>query len=109
MKTDNTAKSVASGCQAQNSAGGENHKGRQKQEYQDNTDRIEIERSFSLGKRCYGMELFVTKLKQTQLTSIALSVFVMNLFKIHQRVLFVLFYMYDYFIAQPDWLTPKRA
>ncbi len=26
-----------------------------KQEYQDNTDRIEVERSFSLGKRCYGI------------------------------------------------------
>ena len=28
-----------------------------KQEYQDNTDRIEVERSFSLSKRCYGMDL----------------------------------------------------
>ena len=26
-----------------------------KQEYQDNTDRIEVERIFSLSKRCYGM------------------------------------------------------
>ncbi len=26
-----------------------------KQEYQDNTDRIEVERTFSLSKRCYGM------------------------------------------------------
>ena len=53
-----------------------------KQEYQDNTDRIEVERAFSLSKRCYGMGLIVTKLEETQLTTIALSVFVTNLFKI---------------------------
>ena len=29
-----------------------------KQEYQDNIDRIEVERSFSLSKRCYGMVLY---------------------------------------------------
>lgn len=80
-----------------------------KQENQDNTDRIEVERSFSLGKRCYGMGLIVTKLEQTQLTSIALSVFVMNLFKIHQRILFALFYIYDYFMIWTDWSSPKRA
>ena len=43
-----------------------------KQEYQDNTDRIEVERSFSLSKRCYGMDLIRTKLYDTTLTSIAL-------------------------------------
>lgn len=80
-----------------------------KQEYQDNTDRIEVERSFSLGKRCYGMGLIVTKLKETQLTSIALSVFVMNLFKIHHRIHFVLFYPYDFFTIQFDWLSLKMA
>ena len=53
-----------------------------KQEYQDNTDRIEVEHSFSLSKRCYGMDLIRTKLYDTTLTSIALSVFVTNLFKI---------------------------
>lgn len=61
-----------------------------KQEYQDNTDRIEIERTFSLSKRCYGMGLIRTKLKETTLTSIALSVFVTNLFKIQARILFAL-------------------
>ena len=53
-----------------------------KQEYQDNTDRIEVEHSFSLSKRCYGMDLIRTKLYDTTLTSIALSVFMTNLFKI---------------------------
>lgn len=57
-----------------------------KQEYQDNTDRIEVERSFSLSKRCYGMNLIRTKLYDTTLTSIALSVFVTNLFKIQSRI-----------------------
>ena len=33
-----------------------------KQEYQDNTDRIEVERTFSLSKRCYGMSCITTKL-----------------------------------------------
>lgn len=62
-------------------------------EHQDNTDRIEVERGFSIGKRCYGMGLIRTKLKETTLSSIALSVFVMNLFKIQRRILFALFYL----------------
>ena len=55
--------------------------------YQDNTDRIEVERTFSLSKRCYGMSCITTKLEETQLTSIALSVFVTNLFRIQRRIL----------------------
>lgn len=46
---------------------------------QDNTGRIEVERTFSLSKRCCGMSCITTKLEKTQLTSIALSVFVTNL------------------------------
>lgn len=56
-----------------------------KVEYQDNVDRIEVERQFSLGKRCYSLGLIKTKLKETTLTSITLSIFVMNLFKILSR------------------------
>ena len=67
-----------------------------KQEYQDNTDRIEVERSFSLSKRCYGMSCIVTKLEETQLTSIALSVFVTNLFKIQKRILCALLYLFRF-------------
>lgn len=58
-----------------------------KQEYQDNTDRIEVEHTFSLSKRYYGMDCITTKLEETQYTSIALSVFVTNLFKIQKRIL----------------------
>lgn len=35
-----------------------------KQEYQDNTDSIEVERTFSLSKRCYGMSCITTKLEK---------------------------------------------
>ena len=65
-----------------------------KTEYQDNVDRIGVERAFSLCKRCYGMGLIVAKLEETQLTSIALSVFVMNLFKIQKRILSAILCVY---------------
>ena len=73
---------------------GENVKVDKKQEYQDNTDRIEVERTFSLSKRCYGMSCITTKLEKTQLTSIALSVFVTNLFKMQRRILFSFLHLY---------------
>ena len=49
-----------------------------KQEYQDAVDRIEVERSFSLAKRCFGLGLIVTKLDTTTRSSIVLSVIAMN-------------------------------
>ena len=75
-----------------------------KLEYQDNIDRIEVEREFSTEKRCYGLGRIVTKLEETQLTSIALSVFVANLFKIQRRILSVLFYLYETFRERIVWL-----
>ena len=48
-------------------------------DYQDNTDRVEVERSFSLLKRCFGAGLIRTKRKDTTLSSIVLSVIAMNL------------------------------
>ena len=74
-----------------------------KQEYQDNTDRIEVERSFSLSKRCYGMGCIRTKLEETQLTSIALSVFVTNLFKIQKRILCALLYLFQFWDRYKRW------
>lgn len=73
----------------------QNAKADKKQEYEDNTDRIEVERAFSLDKCCYGMGLITTKLEETQLTSIALSVFVSNLFKMQRQILFALLYMFQ--------------
>lgn len=75
-----------------------------KQEYQDNTDRIEVERSFSLSKRCYGMSCITTKLEETQLTSIALSVFVTNLFRIQRRILCALLQLIQFWC---DWSSRK--
>lgn len=48
-------------------------------EYQDNADRVEIERSFSLMKRCFGLGKIVTKLQVTTQSSIGISVIAMNL------------------------------
>jgi len=56
-----------------------------KAEYQDNVDRIEVERVFSLAKHSYGLGLIRTKLENTTLTAIALSIFTMNLFKVSLR------------------------
>ena len=67
-----------------------------KQEYQDNTDRIEVERTFRLSKRCYGMSCITAKLEETQLTSIALSVFVTNLFRIQRRILCALLHLFQF-------------
>lgn len=59
-----------------------------KEEYQDNVDRIEVERFFSLDKHCYGAGLIMTKLPETTLSSIAMSVLVGNLFRIPTGSLF---------------------
>ena len=77
-----------------------------KQEYQDNTDRIEVERTFSLSKRCYGMSCITTKLEETQLTSIALSVFVTNLFRIQRRILYALLHLFRFW---HDWNRCKSC
>ena len=64
-----------------------------KNAYKDNTDRIGVERFFSLGKRCNGMGLITTRLKETSVTVISLSVLVTNLFR-HSNALnfFVLYF-----------------
>ena len=46
--------------------------------YKDAVDRTEIERSFSLAKRCYGLGLIRTKLDTTTRSSICLSIIAMN-------------------------------
>lgn len=65
-----------------------------KVEYQDNTDRIAVERSFSLSKRCYKMGLVMEYLDDTVHTAVSLSVLATNLFEILDaiRSLFCLFY-----------------
>lgn len=80
-----------------------------KQEYQDNTDRIEVEREFSLEKRSYGLGLITAKLEQTQLSSIALSVFVANLFKMQRRILCALMELWDLFFLPGGAAAIKTA
>ena len=46
--------------------------------YEDAVDRIEVERYFSLAKRCYGLGLIRTKLDTTTRSSICLSIIAMN-------------------------------
>ncbi len=58
-----------------------------KTEYVDNADRVEVERSFSLAKRCYGLGKIMTKLDVTTRSSIALSILVMNVARIAARSL----------------------
>ena len=66
-----------------------------KEEYQDNVDRIEVERFFSAGKRCNGAGLIMTKLEETTLSSIALSVLVTNLFAVDLSGIFLLYFSDD--------------
>lgn len=68
-----------------------------KEEYQDNTDRIEVERFFSRERNSFGAGLILTKLAETTLTSIALSVLAANIFKAEKGNFFVL-----YFKDEPD-------
>ena len=63
-----------------------------KEEYQDNVDRIEVERFFSSGKRCNGAGLIMTKLEETILSSIAMSILVTNLFAVDLSGIFLLYF-----------------
>ncbi len=63
-----------------------------KEEYQDNIDRIEVERFFSTEKRCNGAGLIMTKLEETTLSSIAMSVLVTNLFAVDLSGIFLLYF-----------------
>ena len=64
-----------------------------KDEKQDEKDRIEVERFFSLDKRCNGAGLIMTKLSDTTLNTIALTVLVTNLFATAANTFFVLYFM----------------
>lgn len=62
-----------------------------KAEYQNNTDRIEVERFFSRDKHSFGAGLIMTKLDTTTLTSIALSVLAANVFRADMGSFFILY------------------
>lgn len=64
-----------------------------RREARDETDRIEVERFFSREKRTCGAALLVTRLAETTLASLALSVFVANLFGIPATGFFALYFL----------------
>ena len=65
----------------------------EKKERRNDADRIEVERFFSVEKRCCGAGLIMTKLSKTTLGSIALSVLVANLFGVQLPRLFSFYFM----------------
>ena len=68
-------------------------KAEKKLTYQDNTDRIEVERKFSLAKRKFGLDLLVTKREDTTKASIVLSVIAMNLDSLSAALLRFVFFL----------------
>lgn len=60
------------------------------------TDRIELERFFSRNKCWYGLGCIITKLEETQLTFIALSVFISNLLRIQKQILLAFIWLSIY-------------
>lgn len=63
-----------------------------KEEYQDNTDRIEVERFFSQEKGSFGAGLITARLNETTLQSIALSVLVANIFRTASGNIFLFYF-----------------
>lgn len=61
-----------------------------KQDYIDESERVEVERKFSLAKRKCGIGLIVTRLKETTCHCLAMSVLLLNLRK-SGKVLFTIF------------------
>lgn len=83
--------------------GSEQTKTEKRTEYQDNTDRIVVEREFSVEKHSYGLGKIVTRLESTQLTSIALSVFVSNLLRIRRRILYAFLSAFEIVYIPAGW------
>ena len=59
-----------------------------KTEYQDNVDRIEVKRKFSLAKRKFGLGLMRTKLENTTKSSILLTVIAMNVDRLNRLFIY---------------------
>ena len=64
-----------------------------KTEYQDNVDRIEVERIFSLAKRKFGLGLIRTKLENTTKSSILLPIIAMNVDRLTSLLIRWLFWV----------------
>ena len=79
-----------------------------KTEYTDNADRIEVERSFSLAKRCYGLGMIKTKLDLTTRSSIALSILTMNVARLVALSLQFLIMLFSRFKQHENMLIFMR-
>ena len=64
--------------------------------YQDNTDRIEVERKFSLAKRKFGLGLLLTKREDTTKASIVLSIIAMNIDRLAAMLLRFIQFMLNF-------------
>ncbi len=71
-------------------------KAEKKSAYQDNTDRIEVERKFSLAKRKFGLGLLLTKREDTTRASIVLSIIAMNIDRLAAMLLRFLLFVLNY-------------
>lgn len=58
-----------------------------RQNYMDECERVEVERRFSLAKRCCGLGLITARLQETACHCIAMSIVVLNLRKIQRMLL----------------------
>ena len=72
-----------------------------RQEHQDECERVEVERCFSLAKRKCGMGLVTAKLQETAAHVIAMSILVLNLRKLHHTLL-------RPWMLLLSWLIPHR-
>ena len=85
----------------------------QKLEVRDSRDRIEVERRFSLAKRKYGLGMLYTKLQETTMSTVALSILLMNLNKVYFCALIKAHVIYEFlcrliskkFIAQGELMA----
>ena len=64
--------------------------------YQDNTDRIEVGRKFSLAKRKFGLGLLLTKREDTTRASIVLSIIAMNIDRLAAMLLHFIQFVLNY-------------
>lgn len=77
-------------------------KAESKTAYQDNTDRIEVERKFSLAKRKFGLGLLLTKREDTTKASIVLSIIAMNIDRLAAILLHFLKFILYFFILDDE-------
>ena len=67
--------------------------------YMDNTDRIEVERKFSLAKRKFGLGLLLTKREDTTKASIVLSIIAMNIDRLAAMLLRFIHFLVNFTLS----------